>query len=305
LGVVVLAVGCGSGSSSTPSPNPATALPTAAPPATGSPSQLYVSIGDSYAAGYQPFAPKKGVTTRNGFAYQVVDAARAKGYDLKLVNLGCGGATTQSLLTSPGCRADMLGPGGVQYTPKTQADAAEEFLKAHRGEVALITVSIGGNDITACGKAADAVSCATAAIASIKTNLTTLLSRLRAAAGPTTRIVGTTYPDVILGEYLSPDPQKKQTAALSVTAFRSLVNPTLKAGYAAVGGTFVDVTAATGAYGSMADTTTLDPYGQIPVPVAKVCQLTFYCQFGDIHPRTAGYTVISDLVVGTLPRRSA
>jgi hypothetical protein len=39
------------------------------------------------------------------------------------------------------------------------------------------------------------------------------------------------------------------------------------------------------------------------VPVAKVCQLTFFCQFQDIHPRTEGYHVISDAVVATLPRR--
>ena len=29
---------------------------------------LYVSLGDSYAAGYQPTAPGVGKTTRNGFA---------------------------------------------------------------------------------------------------------------------------------------------------------------------------------------------------------------------------------------------
>ena len=34
-----------------------------------------------------------------------------------------------------------------------------------------------------------------------------------------------------------------RTAALSVTAFRSLINPALKAEYASVNGTFVDVTA--------------------------------------------------------------
>jgi hypothetical protein len=153
--------------------------------------------------------------------------------------------------------------------------------------------------------AADPVPCVTAAVASIKTNVTSLLRQLRDAAGPSTRIVGTTYPDVILGDYLSPDPNARKTAALSVTAFKSLINPTLKAAYEAAGGQFVDVTAATGAYGPLTEKTDLPPYGSIPVPVAKVCELTFYCQFQDIHPRTEGYTVISDLVVGTLPRRSS
>ena len=43
-------------------------------------------------------------------------------------------------------------------------------------------------------------------------------------------------------------------------------------------------------------TTTLAPYGTIPVAVAKTCQLTWYCQFQNIHPRTVGYTVIADLI---------
>jgi hypothetical protein len=50
-------------------------------------------------------------------------------------------------------------------------------------------------------------------------------------------------------------------------------------------------------------TADLAPYGRIPVPVAQVCRLTFYCQFGDIHPQTAGYTLIANLVVGMLPSR--
>ncbi len=39
------------------------------------------------------------------------------------------------------------------------------------------------------------------------------------------------------------------------------------------------------------------------MPVAKVCQLTFFCQYHDIHPRTAGYRVIAELVVDALPKR--
>jgi lysophospholipase L1-like esterase len=232
-----------------------------------------------------------------------VDAAKAKGYDLKLVNFGCGGATTTSLLTQPGCRQEALGPGAAQYAPKTQASAAEDFLRAHRGHIALITVSISGNDVTSCGEAADAVSCVGAAVTSIKTNLTTLVRGLRDAAGPQARIVGITYPDVILGEYLSTDPAAKRTAELSVAAFKALINPALMQTYESVGGRFVDVTAATGAYTPLTQTTTLDPYGTIPVAVAKVCQLTFFCQFRDIHPRTEGYSVIRDLVLATLPQR--
>ena len=149
----------------------------------------------------------------------------------------------------------------------------------------------------------DTVACLTKALGTVRTNLTKLMTGLRAAAGPSTQIVGITYPDVLLGNALSSNAKIKQLAQLSVVAFKSLINPTLQAVYTGAGAKFVDVTAATGAYGSLTTTTTLAPYGKIPVPVAKICQLTYYCQFQDIHPRTNGYAIIAGLVVGTLPKR--
>jgi lysophospholipase L1-like esterase len=301
--VLATLAGCGGSSSSTASSSATPATSTPAPSPTGAPNQLYVSVGDTYAAGYQATGRNVGNTNRNGFAYQVVDGAKAKGYDLTLTNFGCGGATTTSLLQQAGCRPDLLGPGASSYDPSTQVDAAETFLRANKGRVALLTVSIGGNDVTACGVATDPVACVTTAAATIKSNLGQTLKRLRDAAGPDTRIVGITYPDVILGEYLSADPKRKALAGLSVVAFKSLINPALKAEYEKVGGELVDVTEATGAYEPLTQTTDLAPYGTIPDAVAKVCQLTYYCEFGDIHPRTDGYKVISDLIVGTLPKR--
>lgn len=261
--------------------------------------QLYVSIGDSYAAGYQPSAPHQGATTRNGFAYQLVPRAKSRGHDLQLVNFGCGGATTTSILQAPGC--DQLGPDGQHYNGQPQASAADDFLRQNRGRVALITVSIGGNDVTSCATKPDPITCVTGAVQDIKTNLSTLVHGLRDAAGPDVLIVGITYPDVVLGAWVTGQPAAQNLAKLSVTAFQSLINPALQQEYQSVGGTFVDVTAATGAYGSLDETTTLDPYGVIPVPVAKVCQLTFFCQYQDIHPTNDGYALIADLIAQTLP----
>jgi lysophospholipase L1-like esterase len=253
----------------------------------------YVSLGDSYASGYEA-----GVgNTDNGFAYQVVDEAAAASHPLVLVNFGCGGATTTSLLEAEGCSPRGLGPGAEPYDGQTQVEAAETFIRAHPGEVGLITVSIGGNDVTACSIADDPVACVTNAVEGISTNVPEILQRLRAAAGPEVLIVGTTYPDVILGQWLDGTPEAQQLAALSVTAFKQLINPALAKAYAEAGGTFVDVTAATGAYGPMTELTPLAPYGEIPVPVAKVCELTYYCAERDIHPNADGYQVIADLVV--------
>lgn len=270
---------------------------------TGAGTQLYVSVGDSYAAGYQPTSSNSGATTRNGFAYQVVGDATSAGYHLQLVNFACAGATTTSILTAAGCPAKNLGPGADGYPGRTQAAAADAYLQAHRDDVALITVSIGGNDVTACAAAANPISCVTTAVAKIKTNLTTLVTGLRKAAGPKAQIVGITYPDVLLGDLLSKNAAQRGTAQLSVTAFQALINPTLQAAYESVGGKFVDVTSATGGFGSLTDMTTLAPYGKIPVPVAKICTLTYYCQYHDIHPRTDGYALIAKLVVAALTPR--
>ena len=287
-----------SASSSDP---PSTAAPTTATPTTGSPTtaapaagtRYYVSLGDSYAAGYQP---GKGSTT-DGFAYQLVNEAGAQQHPLQLANFGCSGATTTSLLNDVGCPSIALGPGAAPYDGQTQIEAAEAFLQAHPGQVDLITVSIGGNDVTKCAAQPDPVPCVTGAVSEVSTNLTTIVQRLRAAAGPDVLIVGTTYPDVLLGSWVSGTPSDQQLATLSVTAFKSLINPTLQKAYESVGGQFVDVTAASGAYGPMTDTTTVDPYGIIPVPVAQVCDLTYFCAVHDIHPNADGYKLIADLVL--------
>jgi lysophospholipase L1-like esterase len=259
--------------------------------------QLYVSVGDSYAMGYQPHG-----SYTHGFANQLTRLARARGYHLRLVNFGCGGATTVSVLHAKGCPKRARAVGAPPFGKRTQAAAAERFLRRHRGHVALVTVSIGGNDVTACAKAADPIECVAGAVAGIKTNLKRLARGLRRAAGRKVRIVGITYPDVILGQWVHP-PVSQGLARASVIAFQSLINPAFKERYEAVGGTFVDVTAATGAYGSLDATTTLAPWGAIPVPVAKVCTLTWYCSLGDIHPRNAGYEAIAKLVLATLPQR--
>src|SRR4051794_4269114 len=114
----------------------------------------YVSLGDSYAAGYQPNIG----TSRAGFAYQLVGQARKRGYKLKLVNFGCIKETTESILTRTQ-KCELLGPGGVKYTGKTQVAAATRFISKHRGHIGLITVSIGGNDVSFCAKQPDPVAC--------------------------------------------------------------------------------------------------------------------------------------------------
>jgi lysophospholipase L1-like esterase len=255
-------------------------------------STYYVSLGDSYSVGYQP---DRGSTP--GYTVVVAKATR-----MALVNFGCGGATTTSLIAAVGC-PDVLPDttGGVTYPTTTQEAAALSFLNAHRGHIGLITVSIGGNDVTACATQANPISCVATAVAGITKNVTSLAAALRTAAGPRVPLIGLTYPDVILGSYVFPtnpaSASAQSLAMLSVVAFKSLINPALSKAYASANGTLVDVTKATGAYVPLTRTVRSRTYGTIPAAVASVCSLTWYCVQGNIHATTKGYTLIGRLVV--------
>jgi lysophospholipase L1-like esterase len=251
----------------------------------------YVSVGDSYSVGYQP-----GIGATTGYTGYVT-----KKTHLTLANFGCGGATTASIIDTVGCPDVLPHTAGAHLYPTvTQAAAADAFLSAHRGHIGLITVSIGGNDVTACAAQASPIPCVSTAVTSIDQNVTTLANGLRAAAGPKVPIIGLTYPDVILGSYVYPTQPataaRMALAAQSVVAFKSLINPALAKAYASAGGVFVDVTAATGAYTPLTTTVTVAPYGTIPTAVARVCTLTWFCAVGNIHATNTGYALIGKLV---------
>ena len=283
LGAVSFAAACSSSSSS---------------PTTTAPSTYYVSVGDSYAAGYQPVVSDPS-TGRASPGYVTYVATHLK---MQLVNFGCPGATTTSLLTEVGCATTLKGQAGARsYPSSTQIAAAVSFIKAHSGHIGLITVSISGNDVTACAKQANPVPCVAAASASIKTNVASAADQLRAAAGASVPIMGLTYPDVILGSWVYPTHPPSATqmalAGLSVTAFKTIINPALQAAYATAQASFVDVTQLTGAYTPLTTTVNDPTYGTIPAAVASVCTLTWYCQLGNIHPRDPGYAAIGKFIV--------
>ena len=128
----------------------------AATPLTKRPVVYYLSLGDSYSVGYQP-----GIGATAGYTAYV-----AKKVKMQLENFGCGGATTTSILDVVGCTSPYGPPAAtdaVAYPTETQEQAALDFIAANPGHVGLITVSIGGNDVTACASAANPISCIVAA----------------------------------------------------------------------------------------------------------------------------------------------
>ena len=248
----------------------------------------YLSLGDSYAQGYQPGFPS-GSETLHGFANRV--AASVGHRKLTLENFGCGGATTSSILHSVGCSGEAL--DGVPYPSTTQEAAALRFIAAHRGRIGLITISIGGNDFDGCVGAPPA--CVTDAMPEMQANIETLSAALRSAVGANVPIIAITYPDVVLGAWVDGS-AGKALAEQSLQAFRQTINPTLKAAYAPSRVTFVDVTAATGAYVPLTTLVNHRPYGRVPYAVSRVCTLTWFCQQQNIHPKNAGYAEIAALV---------
>lgn len=166
----------------------------------------------------------------------------------------------------------------------------------------MITVSIGGNDITSCVNTDSPVTCVVERMPEVEARIKTIMERLRAAAGGKPVIVGITYPDVVLGLYTGGSQSERDLAALSVPAFRDFINPALKRAYESQAGLFVDVTANTDAYVPFEQTTTFAPYGEVPVAVATVCRITYYCERRDIHAKAEGYLIIAQLIADALPK---
>jgi len=204
-----------------------------------------------------------------------------------------------------GCDPRALAPGATNYPNKSQTQAAVAFIKSNPNQVKVVTISIGGNDVDGCPTQSDPTGCVKANMPKATKNLTKIVKQLRAAGGKQMRIIGSTYPDVELGLWVHPTVLGANTLALvpgSISAFKDDINPGLKKAYDTVGAAFVDVTKGTGAYGPFVATN--DPtFGQIPVPVAKVCTLTYFCDGTfNIHMKTPGYHIIAALEASTLPK---
>jgi len=267
---------------------------------------LYLSLGDSYSVGYQP-----GVGATAGYT-----AVVAKKEHMTLENFGCGGATTSSIITAIGCTESGYGPvaafDAVPYPTTTQEQAALTFIADNPGKVGLITISIGGNDVTSCANAGNLtaiLTCVNTADSVISTDVTALVSSLDAALTSArdtgAKVIGLTYPDVILGSWVYPSGSPNRSLATdSVLAFDAYINPALSGAYGA--SNFVNVTQARYKSATAGDDTPLatlqkdPPYGKIPAAVAEICKLTYFCAQGNIHANNLGYKFIGGLIVSHL-----
>jgi len=212
--------------------------------------------------------------------------------DLELVNLAQSGATTSSMLK---------GPNGGASSQQQQAGA---FVHAHQGSIALITIDIGGNDILGCITSATSASttCIQKAEATMVTNLDSILTGLRQAVGPSVRIVGMTYYDPFLGDWLAGGADR--TAAVGSVSLLTQLNSLLSGAYEAAGAQVADVQNAF--QSTDLSTTVASAWGQIPIAVEEACTLLdITCRagqtegFGD-DPNPGGGEVIARAFESTI-----
>jgi lysophospholipase L1-like esterase len=267
--------------------------------------RYYLSLGDSLAQGMQPNASGLTKNTDQGYADQLYASERRRIPGLRLVKLGCGGETTTSFLTGHGNEGDAL-LLGCRPAGGSQMKAAETFLRAHRrrGEVALVTIDLGANDVAGCVNSTGVeTSCVIKGAARISANLPVILRRLKEAAAAGTPMAGMTLYDPFLQLYLNPSTRAE---ALSSVGYAQNVNQGLAEILRHGAFKVARVDTAFKTYDLSRTGSVAGVAGPVPVDVANLCKLTWMCAAAprgpNIHANQAGYGTIARTFATVLGR---
>jgi lysophospholipase L1-like esterase len=285
----------------------AVALVPAAASAAAPTAHYYLALGDSLSVGYQPNASGQGMETALGYTNDLFAHEHRHVPGLKLVELGCPGETTGSMITGNGNTSNAK----LFHCDKaggSQLKAAERFLKAHHraGEVPLVTIDIGANDVDGCADvpASQIGSCVSNGEAAIKHDLPIIFAGLRKAAPKGTTFASTTLYDPALADYFSTNSTQHSLWSASVSLVKD-INTDITNADTAGGFKTADVAGAFDTY----DTTDMVAFdGQtVPVDVARLCSWTWACtappRGPNIHANQHGYAVMAgafEKVVGRL-----
>jgi lysophospholipase L1-like esterase len=259
----------------------------------------YLALGDSLSQGMQP--DLHGVTrnTKQGYANDLLAIERSRVHNLQLVQLGCGGETTTSMLTGQGnnSNARLL---HCDRAGGSQEAAAARFLRTHHhpGEVPLVTVDIGANDVDGCGSvpASQIFSCVKNGLTTINKNLPKIFAGLKKAAPKGTTFAAMTLYDPFLGYYFAPAGSSDRALESESIGLAKILNGDLAAADAKAGFSTADVA---GAFDTYDSTDTVTWAGQqIPLNVSRLCSWTWACQTPpsgpNIHANKNGYQVIAN-----------
>jgi lysophospholipase L1-like esterase len=225
------------------------------------PQSYYLALGDSIAYGYQPGKGGRPGAFDTGYVDSFAARLRKLAPKLTVVNYGCPGESSVTF-TRGGC--PWLREGQKLHDPfrGAQLKAALSFLRAHKGQVSPITLTLWGNDLaplSAKGKGASK------AIASFASRLDSILEQLRSAA-PAAEII-------VTGAWNPEVDQFKKTEPL----YRSL-----------------DAAIAQTSSASRARVAKMYAVFNPPGNVRRVCALSYICAKGDPHPNDAGYRAMAD-----------
>ncbi|WP_283099078.1 SGNH/GDSL hydrolase family protein [Frankia sp. AgB32] len=278
LAGALAAAGCSSNSDSpTPSAAPNTATPAAsATPITG----RYVAMGSSFAAGTGIGADISTGCLRSARNYPHLLASRLH---LDLVDVTCGGATVQNLLSTP------QGDHPVQIAGLT-------------ADTRLVTITAGGNDLAyslstlICANAAGTGKPCTSlptpqdtktAAAKLRTTFTALFAAIKAKA-PQARIYLVTYPRVF------PDPPK--------TCPGNVISTADSVTLAGIGATLQNTSrlAATDAHITLIDAYTASAEHDVCAPAADRWIDGSNATGTPYHPNATGTAALSTLIATAL-----
>jgi lysophospholipase L1-like esterase len=268
------------------------ATPAAAGASTTGP-DYYLALGGSGSVGVQPTASDHhGQPTDEGYVNDLSESERSIWPNLRLVKLGCPGATTVTMID---------GSHRCHYTSGSQLAEALAFLHDHRSTV-LMTVDLGFNNVSHCMRHEQIDDpCVTDALRVVHDQLRQIVSSLRSAGDPHMHIVGVGHYDPYLGRYL--DGGRARVFASASLPVIARLNETMRSAYAQDGVPMADVS---GAF-DVTDTasTALDNTRTVPRNVERICALTWMCApppYGpNPHPNAGGYKVISRSISDTLP----
>ena len=267
------------------------ATPAAGATAAPSPTTYYLALGDSLSTG-------GGADPGMGYVNDIENRLSQSIPGLQLVDLGCGGDSTTRMINGGLCH---------NYATGDQLGDAEAFLEAHPGQVAFVTIDVGGDDIVGCALSGTInQTCVSNALTAVASNMQTILGGLRAAGGQVP-IIGMNYYDPILSAWYSGaweggGPPNPTLAEGSLSVLGSL-NSELEAAYQQYGARYADVADAFASNdwamtGSYMGTT-------LPQNVANICNWTHMCMTGggnpNIHTTDYGHSLIANAYEAVMP----
>lgn len=248
-----------------------------------------ISLGDSLAVGVQPRLIGADTETREGYPRQLARMWRERGQSVRLVELGCGGATSASVLSGGRpCAPERDTPYRNEDPASSQLAAAEGELSRLGAAPAVVIIDVGGNDVGSCLQAGVLrPGCIARAGRKLAENLDTLLGRLRAVA-PDVPIAILDLYNPFLGLW-NTQPAARPAIRAAHTQFLKDVN-----GVIAATARTHDV--AVGKLGAAMQQPALPAAtDESPAAVEAVCAHTWMCvappQVPDIHLRASGYAL--------------